>query len=224
MMRHMLPALLFALVAAACTPLRGRAGDYPLPGMHRKAALAAAELPSGASCTETLDAALLMGPEDGITYDAETGRWYFAGIVDETAQDRWGGITVDLVRVRFEYSGTIHLAWVTAGVTLPDGSYQSSDDLQSREKMRAVLRPADTYVLVYAGGPDELVASPEGVDWSKCDTPWCAFAQETENLWTLDDGLSTMFTQSGMGASWWPWGYLPWHVEVGRSNVGWCGR
>ncbi len=223
-MRRALSAILFALLAAACTPLRGSAGDYPLPGMHRKAALAAAEASSGASCTETLDTALLMGPEDGLTYDAETGRWYFAGIVDETAQDRRGGTTVDLVRVRFEYSGTIHLAWVTAGVTRWDGSYLPSGDWRNRDEMRAVLRPADAYVLVYAGGAEEPVTSPAGVDWSACDTPWCAFARETENLWTLDDGLSTVFIQSGMGASWWPWGYLPWHIEVGRADVGWCGR
>ncbi len=207
---------LLPLLASVISPLRG-----PSVVRDRAAALVLAEAPD-ATCTERLDNALMLGTEDGITY--EDGSWFFAGIVDETTQEQRGSTTVDLVRVRFEYSGTIHLAWVTAGITRPDGSYLSSGDWQSREEMRAVLRPADTYVLVYAGGPGEPVASPEGVDWSACDTAWCAFAQETEDLWTLDGGLSTMFAQSGMGASWWPWGYLPWHIEVGRTNVGWCGR
>ncbi len=209
---------LLPLLVSLVSPLRG-----PSVARERTAALFPAEIPD-AACAERLDTALLMGTEDGVSYDDESGRWSFAGIVDGTAQDRWGGTTVDLVRVRFEYSGTIYLAWVTAGVTRWDGTYLPSGDWRNRDEMQAVLRPAATYVRVYAGGPDEPVASPEGVDWSACDTAWCAFAQETENLWTLDEGLSTMFTQSGMGASWWPWGYLPWHIEVGRTNAGWCWR
>ncbi len=174
-----------------------------------------------ASCDAVLDEALLLGPEEGVTY--REGAWSFVGIVDDAAIDHLGGRDVDLVRVRFVYSGTIHTAWVTAGVTMPDGTYLSAGGWRSRDEMRALLRPADAYVRVYAGGPGEPVSTPDGVDWTACDTPWCAFARNVESLWTLEDGLSTVFARSGMSLSWWPWGYLPWHIDVGRVNVGWCG-
>ncbi|RMD60452.1 hypothetical protein D6833_09570, partial [Candidatus Parcubacteria bacterium] len=169
-----------------------------------------------------LDSALLMGPFDGLTYDS--GAWSFVGIVDDVAVDHMDGRYVDLVRVRFVYSGTIRTAWVTAGATMPDGSYLSAGSWRSHDEMRSIMRPTATYVRVYAGGPDEPVATLDGVDWTACDTSWCAFARDVEGLWTLDDGLSTVFARSGMSLGWWPWGYLPWHIEVGRANVGWCDR
>jgi hypothetical protein len=107
---------------------------------------------------------------------------------------------------------------------MPDGTYLSAGGWRSRDEMRALLRPADAYVRVYAGGPGEPVSTPDGVDWTACDTPWCAFARNVESLWTPEEGLSTAFARSGMSLGWWPWGYLPWHIEVGRADVGWCGR
>jgi hypothetical protein len=227
----MVTTVLLAVLFAACTPVDGATWAATTP-TSRVIQLAAAETTPAASCDEILDAVLRLGPYAGVTYDADDGKWAFVGIVDDMTQYRWGNMVVDLVRVRYLYSDTIRTAWVTAGAILSPASplyretqthgYLSAGTWHTHSEMRALLQPGRTYVRVYAGRDDEPVATPDGVDWTHCDTPWCTFAQDIEDLWTLEDGFSTFFAQSGMAPAWYPWGHLPWHIEVGRTDVNWC--
>ncbi len=196
--------------------------------ISRRSRLLAAETPPG--CRQRLDAALLMGSAQGLRY--EDGQWAFWGIVDDTAQEHLGPLTVDLVRVRYVYAHTVRVAWVAAGAQVSPASplfpathgsgYLSGGAWRSHRALRAQLQPNRTYVRVYAGAPGEPVAAPDGIDWANCATAWCRFAQGIESFSTLEDGLSSVFARSGMGAGWWPWGYLPWHIQVERADMDWC--
>jgi len=224
-------AILLAVSFAAYAPV-DNATWAALAPTSRVMRLVTAETTPTASCDEILDTALRLGPYSGVTYNAGDGRWAFVGIIDAATQDRVGNTLIDLVRVRYVYSDTIRTAWVTAGAILSPASplyretqthgYLSAGAWHTHSEMRALLQPGRTYVRVYAGRDDEPVATPDGVDWIHCDTPWCTFAQDIEEFWTLEDGFSTFFAQSGMAPAWYPWGYLPWHIEVGRADVDWC--
>jgi hypothetical protein len=147
------------------------------------------------SCHQKIDAALLIGPWDGLRYVSVTKSWRIVGVPDAFDRREFPFFAVDLVRIRYRVGDELQSVWVALGIET-EGEYLPLGPWTSMEETQQLLKLGNSVLHVSVNGFRSWYpkVSESGVDWERCSEKYCPYAAFID---TTHRGFTNHFIFSG---------------------------